>query len=255
MCFQISELAAGEATWRSERSQFADVTNKLEAIRAELSREREENVDMRRKLSALKDTEFELRAERERRQSLEAKLATAEKDSDAAAELQSSVTRLRLEKQAVRCCGVGITFPFFRCDVLLICEQMSEDLDALKHELHKTRSVVLDFKEQLSQSEVSSDYVFSWLAWSIPLLDHQIDAKSAALEYERRIHGLDIELSETKAALEKESTKRVTSELVLTELKKQIAALKFDAYKVDELKASLDREREMLNLKQQALQR
>lgn len=31
---------------------------------------------------------------------------------------------------------------------------MAEEMDTLKHELHKTRSVVLDFKEQLSQSEV-----------------------------------------------------------------------------------------------------
>lgn len=40
------------------------------------------------------------------------------------------------------------------------------------------------------------------------------------------------ELAETKSSLEKERTHRTTGDLVLAELKKQIALLKFDAHKV-----------------------
>lgn len=98
---QLADLAADESTWRMERGQFAELNNKLESVRTELSREREENIDLRRKLSATKDAEFELRAEREKRQTFEAKLVEAEKDSAIVRDLQMSLSTLRLDKQTV----------------------------------------------------------------------------------------------------------------------------------------------------------
>ena len=59
-------------------------------------------------------------------------------------------------------------------------------------------------------------------------------------------------LSETTAALDREKTARATLDLLLVEMKKQNGQLKFDAFKVEELRLSLEREREMLSLKQQA---
>ena len=115
---QLLELSAQEAAWRTERLQLADLSAKLESARAEINQEREGNVDLRRKLASQRELEFDLRAEKDRRQAVEAKLAVAEKQATQAHDAATEIARLKHDKQMV---CIDCTSGYLSCGPMAKC--------------------------------------------------------------------------------------------------------------------------------------
>lgn len=107
--------------------QLADLSAKLESARAEINQEREGNVDLRRKLASQRELEFDLRAEKDRRQAVEAKLVEAEKQAAQAHGAVTEIARLKHDKQMVcMVCTVHILDARALKRACLICKRTAD---------------------------------------------------------------------------------------------------------------------------------
>jgi hypothetical protein len=112
-------MTEAEATGRMDRERYLDANAKLEDARSDLRRERDENADLRRRVSSLRDLEADLREEQERRIAMERKMQDVVHDATRVSEALAEAAKLRSDRDSVRVTVVGLVSTSRRASALV----------------------------------------------------------------------------------------------------------------------------------------